>query len=59
MFSRDAYDRKCMLYQYHAFQVIELPWISSSTTMNISVYMYSNTTQSFHLSWKKLLQNPH
>lgn len=58
MFSRDAYDTKCMLYQYDAFQLTEHTWISSSTTVNIFVYMHSNMTQSFHLPWKKLLQNP-
>lgn len=39
MFSRDAYDKKCMVYQYYAFQVLELTWISSSTTVNIFVYV--------------------
>lgn len=45
MFSRDAYDRKCMLYHYFALKLTELTWINSSTTVNISVCM----TQSFHL----------
>lgn len=31
-----------MLYQYYAFQVIELTWISSSTTVNIFVYMHDS-----------------